>query len=62
MLLLPGVAFGKQLKFLIDSGAEKSVFPMKLVPPFLLFPSVDGFLLKVHRHFQAVVGVKGLRR
>ena len=68
MLLLPGVAFGKLLKFLIDSGAEKSVFPMKLFPPLLIFSTcskltgVDGTLLKVHGHFQAAVGVKGLKR
>jgi len=68
VLLLQGVAFGKPLKFLIDSGAERSVFPHALVPSCFVFPTcsklvgVDGTPLKVYGHFQTAIGVKSLRR
>jgi len=68
VLLLQGVAFGRPVKFLIDSGAERSVFPHNLVPNFVLFPTVsklvgvDGTPLKTFGHFHTIVGVKTLRR
>jgi len=68
VLLLKGVMFNKPFNFLIDSGAEKSVFPSSLVPPAIVFPTssnlvgVDGTPLKVFGHFQAKIGVKSLRR
>ena len=57
-LLLPVVVFGKPL---VDSGAERSVFLMKLVPPLLIFPTCLR-QLKLHGHFQATLGVKALRK
>lgn len=68
MLTLIGLIFGKPIKFIIDSGAERSVFPFCLVPRSICFPtsvelsSVDNKPLKTYGHFTAVLSVNSLRR
>jgi len=67
-LTLSGLIFGKPVKFIIDSGAEKSVFPHSLVPEAICYPtsiqlsSVDNNPLQTFGHFTAVVAVPSLRR
>ena len=48
VLLLRATVFGRSVDFLVDSGAERSVIPLALVPSSLVVPSttklsgVDG--------------------
>ena len=68
VLLLCGVTWGKPVNFIIDSGAERSVIPLSLVPPSLIFPSstllksVDGKPIQTFGHCSTMIGVKTLRR
>jgi len=68
VLTLSGLILNEPVEFIIDSGAEKSVINRRFVPDILCLPTdiqlsgVDGNVLKVHGHFNAVVGVPSLRR
>ena len=67
-MTLKGLVLNKPVEFIIDSGAEKSVIPVDLVPQTLIYPSeirlngVEGKSIQTFGHFNAVVGVPSLRR
>ena len=58
----------KSVKFLVDSGAERSVVPKELMPASLLFPcdikltGVCGNPVDTFGEFKGKIGVPGLRR
>jgi len=68
VLLLRGVVFNTPVDFIIDSGAERSVLPVELVPQALvsssstLLSGVDGKSLPTFGSCVATVGVRSLRR
>ena len=68
VLLLQATVFNKRVDFLVDSGAERSVIPLSLVPTSLILPSttkltgVDGKPLVVFGHIKSSIGIKSLRR
>jgi len=68
VLLIKATILTKQVNFLVDSGAERSVLPLSLVPSSLILPSatkltgVDGTQLQTFGHWQTNVGVRSLRR
>jgi len=59
---------GKEVLFLVDSGAEKSVAPRSLFPSASIYPTdiqltgVSGSKLKTYGHCVQQLGVPGLRR
>jgi len=66
--MLSGVAYNKHIDFVIDSGAERSVIPLSMVPDAVILPSsiqlsgVGGEKLVVYGHCSAEVQIKSLRR
>jgi len=68
VLVMSGIILGKPVDFIIDSGAEKSVVPISLVPKSLCCPTsailtgVDGNKLTVYGQFSTKIGVRSLRR
>ena len=60
--------FDKRVDFLIDSGAECSLIPIRLVPASLIVPSnvrlcgVNGSPLKVYGTFSCRMAIPQLRR
>ena len=68
VVTLKGLVLNKPVEFIIDSGAEKSVIPVDLVPQTLIYPSeiklndVEGKSIQTFGHFNAVIGVPSLRR
>jgi len=67
-LFLTTVIFGKQVRCMIDSGAERSILPVSLVPSSVIFPddtklvTVTGNSIDTYGHCVANVEVKSLRR
>ena len=67
-MVISGLLCNKPVEFIVDSGAEKSVLPISLVPDCLCVPTdielagLDGRPLKVYGHFNGKLGIKSLRR